>query len=109
MKILSYDEFGSTVRYEPGDCVVFVRDCCIGDKQITAGESGTVVRLVSTDDCRLAHQLYIELQLTEGEPIKVLPTEVKPAEIQGEVDRMRYLEARMDELKKEWQRRHPKA
>jgi hypothetical protein len=74
-----------TIRYEPGDRVTLLRDHCAGDKQIAAGESGIVVRLVSYDDRRLARQLYIDVQLESGveqrvEQIRVTPTEVKPAE-----------------------------
>ena len=68
------------VRYEPGDCIILLKDHCTGDKQIAAGESGIVGRLVSSDDRRLAHSLYIDIQLDGGaEQIRVIPSEVKPA------------------------------
>ena len=53
MHILSSFGTGMAVRYEPGDRVILLRDHGIGDKQISAGESGIVVRLVSSDDRRL--------------------------------------------------------
>jgi hypothetical protein len=66
MQILNIFPTGMTVRYEPGDRIVLLRDHCIGDKQIGAGESGIVVRLVSSGDRRLANSLYIDIQLDSG-------------------------------------------
>lgn len=79
MKIIPSDSTGGawTMRYEPGDPVVLVRDCYFAGMHIAAGESGTVVRLISTDDRRLAHQLYIEVEF-EDDTITVLPTDVIP-------------------------------
>jgi hypothetical protein len=84
MKTLCRIPNGRAISYEPGDRVTLLQDHCVGDKQIAAGESGIVVRLVSSDDRRLARQLYIDIQLESeserAEQIRVIPTEVKPAE-----------------------------
>jgi hypothetical protein len=81
MKILSGFGTGAAIRYELGDSVVLLRDHHRGDRRIAmAGECGKVVRLVNSDDPRLAMSLFLDIQLDNGgKPIRVVPSEVKPA------------------------------
>lgn len=86
MKMLCNFQTGEAVRYEHGDRVIIVRGQTRRDKLVAAaGESGTVLRQVSSDDRRLAHSLYIEIRLDRSpdEPVRGLRSDLKPEKIPG--------------------------